>query len=79
MKFTPPATPEIPSPCAITLTFVNSHLAAFDEMAEKRNTDFHDLSTRLDFKSEDDPPLCVYETDALFWMVSLQTRRPTIS
>lgn len=33
-----------------TLTFVNAHLAAFDEMFEKRNTDFHDLSKRLVFE-----------------------------
>ena len=25
------------------LTFVNAHLAAFDEMYEKRNQDFHEL------------------------------------
>ncbi|KAF9552113.1 DNase I-like protein [Agrocybe pediades] len=33
------------------LTFVNAHLAAFDEMAEKRNADFQDLSKRLLFES----------------------------
>ncbi|KAL1739864.1 Endonuclease/exonuclease/phosphatase, partial [Schizophyllum fasciatum] len=32
-----------------TLTFVNAHLAAFDEMVDKRNADFHDLSRRLTF------------------------------
>ena len=30
-------------------TFVNAHLAAFDEMFDKRNSDFHDLSRRLYF------------------------------
>ncbi|KAL1692679.1 hypothetical protein GGG16DRAFT_50999 [Schizophyllum commune] len=33
----------------IALTFVNAHLAAFDEMVDKRNADFHDLSRRLTF------------------------------
>ncbi|KAG6909315.1 hypothetical protein DXG01_001114 [Tephrocybe rancida] len=33
------------------LTFVNSHLAAFDEMYDKRNLDFQDLSKRLRFET----------------------------
>ena len=41
----------VPSPNPTTLTFVNTHLAAFDEMAEKRNSDFHELSRRLSFES----------------------------
>ena len=65
---------------------VNAHLAAFDEMFDKRNADFHDLSRRLFFDSaviavEDVPPsgswytpapvpLELFETDALFWLVS---------
>ena len=83
-----------------SLTFVNAHLAAFDDMVDKRNSDFQDLSKRLLFEgiparpsspapeSEggvDDsmssgvpatpslglpPTLRVYETDALFWLVS---------
>ena len=44
------------SPAPITFTFVNAHLAAFDEMAEKRNADFHDLSKRLSFDNNDIPP-----------------------
>ncbi|KAI0672159.1 DNase I-like protein [Trametes maxima] len=68
-----------------TLTFVNAHLAAFDEMFERRNADFHDLSKRLQFDSgivADDSgagsgngygpvtiQLGIYETDALFWLV----------
>ena len=43
------------SPAPITFTFVNAHLAAFDEMTEKRNADFHDLSKRLSFNN-DVPP-----------------------
>ena len=61
------------------LTFVNSHLAAFDEMVERRNTDFHDLSSRLLFRRqadvneeasvEDSPQdVSVFDTDVLFWM-----------
>lgn len=44
------------SPAPITFTFVNAHLAAFDEMTEKRNADFHDLSKRLSFDNNDIPP-----------------------
>ncbi|KAF8816327.1 DNase I-like protein [Phlegmacium glaucopus] len=44
------------SPSPTTLTFVNAHLAAFDEMAERRNSDFHDLSRRLNFDNDDIPP-----------------------
>lgn len=66
------------------MTFVNTHLAAFDEMYEKRNADFHDLSKRLQFDSgiaADDSAapnggygpsnvqLNIFETDVLFWLV----------
>jgi phosphatidylinositol-bisphosphatase len=99
----------VPYPNPTILTFVNTHLAAFDEMAEKRNSDFHELSRRLLFgnaatpstqdtaenddltdinppatplsigeayeaemtESEVNASLCIYETDTLFWMVSL--------
>lgn len=44
------------SPAPITFTFVNAHLAAFDEMTEKRNADFHDLSKRLSFDNNNIPP-----------------------
>ncbi|KAK7021890.1 hypothetical protein VNI00_017179 [Paramarasmius palmivorus] len=40
---------DITSPGSTTLTFVCSHLAAFDEMVDKRNADFQDLSRRLMF------------------------------
>jgi len=46
----------VASPSPTTLTFVNAHLAAFDEMAEKRNSDFHDLSKRLNFDNINIPP-----------------------
>ncbi|TDL27765.1 DNase I-like protein [Rickenella mellea] len=35
-----------------SLTFVNSHLAAADEMLARRNSDFHDLERRLVFPGE---------------------------
>ncbi|KAI0725443.1 DNase I-like protein [Fomitopsis betulina] len=75
-------------PC--TLTFVNSHLAAFDEMFDRRNADFHDISKRLLFDSGMSSPepqtqddvtseditmtLNVFETDAIFWMIDLNYR-----
>jgi phosphatidylinositol-bisphosphatase len=62
------------------LTFVNAHLAAFDEMFDKRNSDFQDLSKRLSFDSEvmdanglSPLQIGVYESDALFWMVRMFT------
>jgi len=62
------------------LTFVNSHLAAFDEMVDRRNADFHDLSSRLLFHPQANPgaetlagdfpqvDVSVFDTDVLFWM-----------
>ncbi|KAH0578595.1 hypothetical protein H2248_003736 [Termitomyces sp. 'cryptogamus'] len=79
LTFTPPISNSVDviSPGPTILTFVNSHLAAFDEMAEKRNSDFQEISKKLKFA----PPLSdragtvpvhmsVYESDVLFWMVS---------
>ena len=51
MSYTPPD-PEI-SPSLTVFTFVNAHLAAFDEMVERRNFDFHELSRRLVFYPTD--------------------------
>ncbi|KAH8102042.1 DNase I-like protein [Cristinia sonorae] len=85
LAFTPPATADASSPQPVIITFVNAHLAAFDEMFERRNADFHDLSKRLQFDygipAQNGPveedghplvtvPLSVYQTDALFWMHS---------
>ncbi|KAG5337216.1 hypothetical protein C0989_010267 [Termitomyces sp. Mn162] len=77
LTFTPPISNsgDVRSPGPTILTFVNSHLAAFDEMAEKRNSDFQEISKKLKFG----PPLSdragtvpvhmsVYESDVLFWM-----------
>ena len=62
-------------------TFVNSHLAAYDDFTEKRNSDFHELIKRLNFVPESNGNNSqertssgaerVYQTDALFWMVSV--------
>ncbi|KAI0088373.1 Endonuclease/exonuclease/phosphatase [Irpex rosettiformis] len=89
LVFTPEPTPQASSPRSVVLTFVNSHLAAFDEMYEKRNADFYDLSKRLAFDSTlplgdyDDRgaapslrsvPLNVYQSDVLFWLGDLNYR-----
>lgn len=56
LTFTPPVdTSEktvspVSSAGPTTMTFVNSHLAAFDEMVDRRNSDFQDLSKRLMFE-----------------------------
>ncbi|KAJ7111389.1 Endonuclease/exonuclease/phosphatase [Mycena epipterygia] len=85
MKFTPPATDTVKNPGATVLTFVNAHLAAFDEMFEKRNADFHDLAKRLQFNLGVSAPAQdgavpapitrnIFESDVLFWMVHLNYR-----
>ncbi|KAF8909683.1 Endonuclease/exonuclease/phosphatase [Gymnopilus junonius] len=57
VSFTPPVPTEgkkkviVSSPGPTILTFVNAHLAAFDEMVDKRNSDFFDLSRRLTFEN----------------------------
>lgn len=73
----------VKTPNLTVLTFVNAHLAAFDEMFDRRNVDFHELSRRLVFETrsglaeevEEDaeetiPWLGLFNTDALFWLVS---------
>jgi hypothetical protein len=82
MSYTPLA--QDISPSSTVLTFVNAHLAAFDEMVERRNFDFHDLSRRLVFDQTDEPDsnsyantaldtsrrtVGLFESDVLFWMV----------
>jgi phosphatidylinositol-bisphosphatase len=67
------------SPGLTDLTFVNAHLAAFDEMVEKRNASFHELLKRLQFDlgttvqvGATAPVSAMYnifESDVLFWMV----------
>ncbi|KAG2040787.1 Endonuclease/exonuclease/phosphatase [Suillus americanus] len=81
VSYTPLAQEISPSPTV--LTFVNAHLAAFDEMVERRNFDFHDLSRRLVFDQTDElnsdsfantaletsrRTVGLFESDVLFWM-----------
>ncbi|KAJ7620458.1 DNase I-like protein [Roridomyces roridus] len=74
MKFTPPSSSDEAQQLKPTvLTFVNSHLAAFDEMYEKRNTDFNELARRLVFDSPI-PGASVFESDVVFWMGDLNYR-----
>lgn len=67
---------------------MNSHLAAYDEMVDRRNTDFHDLSSRLLFRRQTDVnvevpaensqyvDISVFDTDVLFWMGGRWTTPP---
>ena len=61
------------------LTFVNAHLAAFDEYTDRRNADFHDLSRRLLFldpeaeEGMEPSSESIFQSDALFWMVRLSS------
>ncbi|KAF9788098.1 DNase I-like protein [Thelephora terrestris] len=78
----PSGAPSLPT----VLTFVNSHLAAFEDMVDRRNTDFHDLSSRMQFvRRTDQTPetptrnlpqvvVSVFDTDVLFWMGDLNYR-----
>ncbi|KAF8189113.1 Endonuclease/exonuclease/phosphatase [Mycena galopus ATCC 62051] len=84
LKFTPfPSTDAetvIRNPAPTVLTFVNAHLAAFDEMVERRNADFHDLAKRLRFElgagagTGTEGTCGIFESDVLFWMVHLNYR-----
>ncbi|KAF7967503.1 hypothetical protein HWV62_34020 [Athelia sp. TMB] len=60
-----------------TLTFVNAHLAAFDEYVDRRNADYHDLGRRLRFDSgsrdgssdtDTAVPTGIWESDIVIWM-----------
>ncbi|KIL66111.1 hypothetical protein M378DRAFT_192118 [Amanita muscaria Koide BX008] len=75
------------TPKSTVLTFVNAHLAAFDEMVDRRNVDFHDLSKRLIFETRVEqeeeieegidasiPWIGLFNTDALFWLGDLNYR-----
>ncbi|KAJ7595016.1 DNase I-like protein [Mycena floridula] len=87
LTFVPPPDANVSGPGPTVLTFVNSHLAAFDEMVDRRNADFHDLSKRLLFdpvhpmatpistqQALNVDKINVYESDALFWMGDLNYR-----
>ncbi|KAF8491842.1 DNase I-like protein, partial [Russula emetica] len=76
------------SPLPITFTFVNSHLAAFDDNLGHRNADFHDISRRLEFgpcieymwaprtrHGEAEPQTVnIYASNVLIWLVNLNYR-----
>ncbi|KAI0251882.1 Endonuclease/exonuclease/phosphatase [Lactifluus subvellereus] len=88
LNYQPKPTSSVQSPIPVTLTFVNSHLAAFHDQVERRNADFYDISRRLEFgpyteyvwnpRSEDigvgPPTLDMYASDVLFWLVNLNYR-----
>ena len=63
----------LPTSMPIALTFVDAHLAAFDEALDRRNADFHDISRRLTLGPCTDyvqsPQVGIFHTDALIWMV----------
>ncbi|KAH7915962.1 DNase I-like protein [Hygrophoropsis aurantiaca] len=71
------------TPHCTVLTFVNAHLAAFEEMVERRNNDFQELSKRLVFEAPtpmgansdtSNESSSIYKSDALFWFVNLNYR-----
>ncbi|KAH9020036.1 Endonuclease/exonuclease/phosphatase [Lactarius pseudohatsudake] len=88
LTYRPHPTPSAPTPIPIVLTFVNSHLAAFDDQLDRRNADFHDISRRLTFgpcaeyawgpqtsgTGEGPPILDIYASDFLLWLGDLNYR-----
>lgn len=89
LEFTP-KDPRITTCRPTVLTFVNAHLAASDEMVERRNYDFQELSGRLTFSPHglnESYPLTslaeetynIYQSDVLFWMVRPPLKRDTDS
>lgn len=72
----------------ITFTFVNSHLAAFDDHLEHRSADFHDISQRLEFgpcteymwaprtrhREADPHTVNIYASNVLIWLGDLNYR-----
>lgn len=56
-----------------TICFVNSHLAAHTEEYERRNQDFRDISSRLNFRSGE-TQYSISEHDIVFWLGDLNYR-----
>lgn len=56
-----------------TICFVNSHLAAHTEEYERRNQDFRDISSRLNFRNAENP-LNISDHDIVFWLGDLNYR-----
>ncbi|KAK0226427.1 DNase I-like protein [Armillaria fumosa] len=75
LTFTPPPTEGVLTQGPTVLTFVNSHLAAFDAMVDRRNADYADLSKRLVFGGPYvGETTTLWESDAVFWMGDLNYR-----
>ncbi|KAF8655019.1 hypothetical protein AX16_003289 [Volvariella volvacea WC 439] len=86
LEYSPPPTQglDLKSPLRTIFTFVNAHLAAFDEMYERRNADYQDLCKRLTFPTGviAQPTTVatgldrytIFDTDVLFWIVNLNYR-----
>ncbi|KAI9513375.1 DNase I-like protein [Russula earlei] len=88
LGYRPNPTSSVPTPVPIIFTFVNSHLAAFDDQIERRNADFTEISQRIEFgpsseyvwvprtKSREAEPQVVnmYASDVLFWLKDLNYR-----
>ena len=62
---------------ATTVTFVCSHLAAFDDYVDRRNSDFAEIARKLEFpitwkgtRGARSLTANIWETDMLFWLVS---------
>ncbi|KAH9993327.1 Endonuclease/exonuclease/phosphatase [Russula compacta] len=86
--YRPNPTSFAPSPVPMTFTFVNSHLAAFDDHIERRNADFHDIARRMEFgpspeyikaphtehRGAEPQTLSIYASDVLFWLGDLNYR-----
>jgi phosphatidylinositol-bisphosphatase len=79
LTYRPYPTPSAPAPVPIILTFVDSHLAAFEDHFDRRNADFHDISRRLTFgpcaeyarghSGDGLTMLDIYASDFLLWLV----------
>lgn len=79
LTYRPHPTPSAPTPVPIILTFVDSHLAAFEDHLDRRNADFYDISRRLTFgpcteyvrsrSGGGSNMLDIYASDFLLWLV----------
>lgn len=54
-----------------TLCFVNSHLAAHTEEVERRNQDYQEICSRMNFKK---PPQSIKDHDQVYWLGDLNYR-----